>query len=55
MIGQTINGPIAGGDLQGIYLHTAAYFLLVVLMVLTLHFRQRHGEFGSGSGRTDTD
>ncbi len=42
MIGQTINGPIAGRDLPGIYLHTGIYLLLVVLMVLTLHFRQRY-------------
>src|SRR5437899_7996172 len=41
MIGQTINGPIAGQDLPGIYLHAAAYLLLVLLLVVTLHFRQR--------------
>src|SRR5438105_3268034 len=41
MIGQTINAPIPNHDLPGIYLHTAAYFVLVLLMVLTLHFRQR--------------
>jgi ATP-binding cassette, subfamily B, bacterial len=40
MIGQTINGPIAGRDLHGIYLHTAIYFTLVLLMVVTLHYRQ---------------
>ncbi|HVO71887.1 MAG TPA: ABC transporter ATP-binding protein, partial [Aggregatilineaceae bacterium] len=40
MIGQTINGPIAGRDLPGIYLHAAIYLVLVVFMVLTLHFRQ---------------
>ncbi|HVV00829.1 MAG TPA: ABC transporter ATP-binding protein [Verrucomicrobiae bacterium] len=41
MIGRTINGPIAGRDLAGIYLHSAAYFVLVIVMVVTLHFRQR--------------
>jgi ATP-binding cassette subfamily B protein len=40
MIGETINGPIAGRDLHGIYLHTALYLGLVLLMVLTLHYRQ---------------
>ena len=42
MIGRTINGPIAGRDLHGIALHTTIYFVLVVFMVLTLHFRQRY-------------
>src|SRR5215472_15164503 len=41
MIGQTINGPIAGQNLRGIYLHAAVYLLLVLLMLVTLHFRQR--------------
>jgi len=41
MIGRTINGPITGRDLPGIFLHTGIYFLLVVLMVATLHLRQR--------------
>ncbi|HSU54227.1 MAG TPA: ABC transporter ATP-binding protein, partial [Candidatus Dormibacteraeota bacterium] len=41
MIGQTINGPIAGRDLHGIYLYTGIYFVLVLFMVVTLHFRQR--------------
>jgi ATP-binding cassette subfamily B protein len=40
MIGRTINGPIAGHDLKGIYLHTALYFALVVFVMVTLHFRQ---------------
>jgi ATP-binding cassette subfamily B protein len=40
MIGQTINGPIAGRDLAGIYLHAGIYLLLVLFMVLTLHYRQ---------------
>jgi ATP-binding cassette subfamily B protein len=41
MIGQTINGPIAGQDLRGIYEHAAIYLGLVLSMVVTLHFRQR--------------
>jgi ATP-binding cassette subfamily B protein len=40
MIGQTINGPIAGRDLPGIYLHAGIYLALVLFMVVTLHFRQ---------------
>jgi ATP-binding cassette subfamily B protein len=42
MIGQTINGPIAGQNLRGIAVHTGIYLLLVLLMVATLHFRQRY-------------
>jgi len=41
MIGHTLNGPIAGQDLSGIFLHAAIYFALVVAMIATLHFRQR--------------
>jgi len=41
MIGQTINGPIAGKQLSGIYLYTGVYFVLVLLMLVTLHLRQR--------------
>jgi ATP-binding cassette subfamily B protein len=41
MIGWTINGPIAGKDLPGIYLHAGIYLVLVLFMILTLHFRQR--------------
>jgi ATP-binding cassette subfamily B protein len=41
MIGQTINGPIAGRNLPGIYLRAGIYLALVVSMVVTLHFRQR--------------
>jgi ATP-binding cassette subfamily B protein len=41
MIGQTINGPIAGQDLHGIYWHTGIYFALVLAMLVTLHYRQR--------------
>jgi ATP-binding cassette subfamily B protein len=40
MIGETINGPIAGRDLPGIYLHTGIYLILVLFMVVTLRFRQ---------------
>jgi ABC-type multidrug transport system fused ATPase/permease subunit len=40
MIGQTINGPIAGRDLRGIWVHTAVYLALVLLMVVTLRYRQ---------------
>jgi ATP-binding cassette subfamily B protein len=41
MIGQTINGPIAGRNLPGIYLHAVIYLVLVLLMVVKLHFLQR--------------
>jgi ATP-binding cassette subfamily B protein len=41
LIGQTINGPIAGRNLPAIYLHAGIYLVLVLLMVVTLHFRQR--------------
>lgn len=41
MIGKTINGPIAGQDLPGIYLHAGIYLGLVLLMVTTLFIRQR--------------
>jgi ATP-binding cassette subfamily B protein len=41
MIGQTINGPIAGQDLRSIYWHTAIYLALVLAMLVTLHYRQR--------------
>jgi ATP-binding cassette subfamily B protein len=41
MIGRTINGPIAGKDLSGIYLHAAGYLGLTLFMVGTLYFRQR--------------
>jgi ATP-binding cassette subfamily B protein len=41
MIGHTINGPIAGRDLHGIWLQAATYLALVLFMVTTLHFRQR--------------
>jgi ATP-binding cassette subfamily B protein len=42
MIGRTINGPIAGRDLHGIYLHALGYLGLTLFMVGTLHFRQRY-------------
>jgi ATP-binding cassette, subfamily B, bacterial len=41
LIGETINGPIAGQNLPGIYQHAAIYLLLVLAMVTTLFFRQR--------------
>ena len=41
LIGQTINGPIAGRNLPAIYLHAGIYLVLVLLMVVTLHFRQQ--------------
>jgi ABC-type multidrug transport system fused ATPase/permease subunit len=41
MIGRTINGPIAGKDITGIYYHAAGYLGLTLFMVATLHFRQR--------------
>ena len=41
MIGQTINGPIAGQNLPGIFLHAGIYLALVLTMVATLFFRQR--------------
>jgi ATP-binding cassette subfamily B protein len=41
MIGQTINGPIAGRNLPGIYMYAGIYLALVLSMVVTLHFRQR--------------
>src|SRR6266478_4552060 len=41
MIGKTINGPIAGRDLPGIFCHAAMYLAMVLFMVGTLHFRQR--------------
>ncbi len=41
MIGETINGPIAGRDLNGIYLYAATYLVLVIFMIATFFFRQR--------------
>jgi ATP-binding cassette, subfamily B, bacterial len=41
LIGQTINGPIANRDLAGIYVHAGIYLGLVLLMISTLHLRQR--------------
>jgi ATP-binding cassette subfamily B protein len=40
MIGQTINGPIAGKNLHGIFWYSGIYLILVLAMVTTLHFRQ---------------
>jgi ATP-binding cassette subfamily B protein len=41
MIGRTINGPISGRDVSGIFLQTAEYLGLTLFMVITLHYRQR--------------
>jgi len=41
LIGRTINGPISGRDLPGIYWHAAGYFTLALATVTTFHFRQR--------------
>ena len=41
MIGETINGPIAGQHLPGIYLYAGLYLALALSMLVTLHFRQR--------------
>lgn len=41
MIGETINGPIAGHDMPGIYRYATIYLVLVIFMLVTLHFRQR--------------
>jgi ATP-binding cassette subfamily B protein len=41
MIAATINGPIAHRNLNEIYDYAAGYFALALVMILTLHFRQR--------------
>jgi ATP-binding cassette subfamily B protein len=41
LIARTINGPIAGRDLRGIYFYAAGYFALAFFTVLIFHFRQR--------------
>jgi ATP-binding cassette subfamily B protein len=41
LIGRTINGPIAGRDLPGIYWSAAGYFALALFTAVTFHFRQR--------------
>jgi ATP-binding cassette subfamily B protein len=41
LIGRTINGPIAGRDLPGIYESAAGYFALALFTVGAFHFRQR--------------
>ncbi len=40
LIGQTINGPIAGRDLHGIYWYAAIYLGIVVFTIVTFHYRQ---------------
>lgn len=41
LIGATINGPIAGKNLHGIWVHTAAFLALALFTAVTFHFRQR--------------
>lgn len=42
MIGATINGPIGSHDLNGIYIYTFAFLVMVISAGLTIHFRQRY-------------
>ncbi len=42
MIGRTINGPISGRNLPGIWWSAAVYFGLALFTVVTFHFRQRY-------------
>jgi ABC-type multidrug transport system fused ATPase/permease subunit len=57
LIGRTINGPIAGRDLSGIYWYAAGYFALMLFTIVTFHFRQRFalelGEFVVHDMRSD--
>ena len=41
LIGRTLNGPIAGRDLPGIYAYATGFFLLALSTAITFHFRQR--------------
>jgi ATP-binding cassette subfamily B protein len=41
LIGRTINGPIAGRDLTGIYESAASYFTVALFTIVAFHFRQR--------------
>ena len=41
LIGRTINGPVAGRDLPGIYWSAAGYLALALFTVGCFHFRQR--------------
>ena len=41
LIGRTINGPIAGRDLTGIFWASAGYLALALITVGCFHFRQR--------------
>jgi ABC-type multidrug transport system fused ATPase/permease subunit len=41
LIGCTINGPIARGDLNGINRYAAGYFALALVTAVNFHFRQR--------------
>jgi ATP-binding cassette subfamily B protein len=40
MIGATINGPIDGRDIRGIWIYTAVFFSLVLFTAVTFHYRQ---------------
>ena len=41
LIGRTINGPISGRNLTGIWWYAGGYLALVLFTVTTFHFRQR--------------
>ena len=41
MIGFTINGPIAGRDLHGVYRYAEIYFVMALATITMFHFRQR--------------
>ncbi len=41
MIAATLKGPIANRNLNEIYEYAAGYFVLALVMILTLHFRQK--------------
>ncbi len=41
LIGETINGPIAGRDLRGIYWYSFIYLALVLFMIWTFHYRTK--------------
>jgi ATP-binding cassette subfamily B protein len=41
LIGRTINGPISGHNLPGIYWYAAGYFALALFTTVNFHFRQR--------------
>ncbi|HEY1788908.1 MAG TPA: ABC transporter ATP-binding protein [Verrucomicrobiae bacterium] len=41
LIAATINGPIAGRNLDHIFLYAAGYFALALVTIVTVHFRQK--------------